>query len=225
MSKSSVLNRTIAPACTEQVDLLLQAVRHRHRPAIAPELGIVALRDMVVKDQKVPDRGILEVQLGVELTHQGRIARNDRERTPSIARCPPGSDGCWSTPEVRESRWTDQVQHSFVFQICFRLPVVNRSCLGSASALPGADCVSVADAASSSTNALEYTCPLPVRCCNGISHCHPADARWSGVNGSSLPLPVDGSAKALSHGNQCDQSSYPLSNACSIRTPRSHCSR
>ena len=53
----------------EQVDLLAQTVRHRHRSAIAPELGVVPLRDMIVQDQKIPDRGVLEVKLGVELPH------------------------------------------------------------------------------------------------------------------------------------------------------------
>ena len=47
--------REDAPLAAPQLDLLGQAVRDIHRPAMVPELGIVALGGVVVQDDEVAD--------------------------------------------------------------------------------------------------------------------------------------------------------------------------
>ena len=66
------------------------------------------------------------------------------------------------------------IETTFLFQARLRLPVTKRIGRGSASGAPSRLLISTAVASSSLMNLLEYTCPLPMRCCSGMRHCQPA---------------------------------------------------
>ena len=56
-----------------QLDLLVEAVGHLHRPDMIPEARIVAVGGVVMKDQEVADPVIFEVDEPVERIAVGRI--------------------------------------------------------------------------------------------------------------------------------------------------------
>src|SRR5688572_30601577 len=68
-------------------------------------------------------------------------------------------------------------------------------------------------------------CPLPVRCCVGMRHCHPAVRAVDLVYGSRGPLCLQATANALSHGSQSRQSTQGtlsvLSNSSDLKPEQS----
>ncbi len=99
------------------------------------------------------------------------------------------------------------IDTQFLFQALLRLPVRKRTGRGSASGSPSRLLIRMAVASSSLMNLLEKTWPLPMRCCSGMRHCQPAPRAVARVNGVSSAAFTHGTATAVSHGSQCDQSS------------------
>src|SRR6186713_1754828 len=95
----------------------------------------------------------------------------------------------------------------FLFHTWRRLPVWNFSTRGTVNGLPSMEFRSSSFAASSARNLLLNTRPLPTRCCNGMHQRQPESCAIERVYGGAASVSSVCTAAALSHGNQCDQSS------------------
>src|SRR4051812_9351676 len=76
---------------------------------------------------------------------------------------------------------------TFLFQGVLRMPARNRRKFGSEIGSPSRPAFRLASASSSFMYSLQYTWPLPVRDCNGMRHCQPADLAVDRVYGIGSP--------------------------------------
>src|SRR6187431_2399733 len=80
LAKQLIVLAEEAAVAAVQVDLVLQRGRHFHRAAVLPERRVVALRGLVVQDDKVTRALVLDTRLRVDLVDVGLIEVGTREQ-------------------------------------------------------------------------------------------------------------------------------------------------
>ena len=80
LAKQLIVLAEEAAVAAIQIDLVLQRGRHLHRAAVLPERRVVALRGLVVQDDKVTRAFVLDARLRVDLVDVGMIEVGTREQ-------------------------------------------------------------------------------------------------------------------------------------------------